>query len=214
MDCCTSGTGSSSVGPPQGYKSCQQTCSSMISSLHRAAGPARSLFQCGLPTGSQPPLGIYLLQCLVLHQEHSCLTTSCRGISALVPGAAPPPPSALTSVSAELFLLKCSLSQLHLPLCPVSPQPCLLNTLSQRWDKWQRCCHCSDGLSLGLWWVPLGPAWHCICQTQWKFLAASHRSHPCSPPLPKACHADSIRVNICFSLQLHCLKTCIGKIRV
>lgn len=86
----------------------------------------------------------------------------------------------------------CSLYWLHLPLCPVSPRPSLLNTLSQRWDKCQRCCHCFDGLSLGLWWVPLGAAWHWICQTQWKFLAASHRSHPCSPPLPKACHANPI----------------------
>uniref|UniRef100_A0A8C8E4F2 Caspase activity and apoptosis inhibitor 1 n=1 Tax=Otus sunia TaxID=257818 RepID=A0A8C8E4F2_9STRI len=45
-----SGTGCSSVGPPRGHKSCQQTCSSVGSSLHGATGPARSLLQHGLPT--------------------------------------------------------------------------------------------------------------------------------------------------------------------
>ena len=48
-------TSCSSVGPLQGYKSCHQTCSSVGSSLHGATGPARSLLQRGLPTGSQPP---------------------------------------------------------------------------------------------------------------------------------------------------------------
>uniref|UniRef100_A0A8C0F7B9 Uncharacterized protein n=1 Tax=Bubo bubo TaxID=30461 RepID=A0A8C0F7B9_BUBBB len=55
--CSPSGTGCSSVGPPRGHKSCQQTCSSVGSSLHGATGPARSLLQHGLPTGSQPPSG-------------------------------------------------------------------------------------------------------------------------------------------------------------
>ena len=54
-------TNYSSVGPPWGHKSCQQICSSVGSSLHGSAGPARSLLQCGLPTGPQPPSGIHLL---------------------------------------------------------------------------------------------------------------------------------------------------------
>ncbi|KAK4825359.1 hypothetical protein QYF61_026878 [Mycteria americana] len=67
MGCSPSGTDCSSVGPPWGHKSCQQTCSSMGSSLHGSRGPARSLLQCGLPTGSQPPSGIHLLWRGVLH---------------------------------------------------------------------------------------------------------------------------------------------------
>jgi len=55
MGCSPSGTGCSSVGPPRGHKPCQQTCSTVGSSLHEATGPARSLLQCGLPTGSHPP---------------------------------------------------------------------------------------------------------------------------------------------------------------
>jgi len=36
MGCSPSGTGCSSVGPPWGHKPCQQTCSSVGSSLHRS----------------------------------------------------------------------------------------------------------------------------------------------------------------------------------
>jgi len=41
----SSGTGCSSVGPPQGHKPCQQTCSGMGSSLHGSTDPGRSLLQ-------------------------------------------------------------------------------------------------------------------------------------------------------------------------
>lgn len=73
--------------------------------------------------GSQPPSGIHLLQCGVLHrlredlcsimalaglQGHSCLTmvypSGCKGVSAPAPVALPVPPSTLTWVSAELFI--------------------------------------------------------------------------------------------------------------
>jgi len=57
-----SGIGCSSVGPPWDHKPCQQTCSSVGSSLHGSTGPGRTLLQHGLPTGSQPPSGIPLLQ--------------------------------------------------------------------------------------------------------------------------------------------------------
>ena len=56
------------MDPPRGHKPFQQTCSSMGSSLHRSTGPARSLIQHELPTGSQPPSGIHLLWHGVLHR--------------------------------------------------------------------------------------------------------------------------------------------------
>lgn len=41
----------SSSCPPWGHKSCQQTCSGVVSSHHGAKGPARTLLHCGLPMG-------------------------------------------------------------------------------------------------------------------------------------------------------------------
>jgi len=46
------------LGSPWGHQPCQQTCSSMGSSLHRSAGPGRNLLQCGSPHGSQLPSGM------------------------------------------------------------------------------------------------------------------------------------------------------------
>ena len=76
---------------------------------HGSTGPARSLLQHGLPTGSQHPSGIHLLRRGVLHglQVDICSTVDlhglqgdslphhglhhgCRGISAPAPGASPP----------------------------------------------------------------------------------------------------------------------------
>jgi len=92
-------------GSPTGSQVLQQTCSGVGSFSHGATGPARSLLQCGLPTGSWPPLGIHLLQRGVfpglwvgicspveLHglEGTACLTmVGCRGTSAPVPGASP-----------------------------------------------------------------------------------------------------------------------------
>jgi len=73
--CSPSGTGCSSLGPPRGHKSCQQTCSGVGSSLHGSAGPASSLLQRRLPTGSQLPSGIHPLR-------HGVPSTGCRWISA------------------------------------------------------------------------------------------------------------------------------------
>jgi len=115
--CSPSGTGCCSVGPPRGHKPCQQTCSSVGFSLHRSAGPGRSLLQRGLPMGSQLPSGIHLLRrgvpsmgCRWISappwasmgcRGSACLTvvfsTICGGILASTPGA----PS---SMSAGLFL--------------------------------------------------------------------------------------------------------------
>ena len=121
--CSPSGTDCYSVGPPRGHRSCQQTCSSVGSSLHGATGPARSLIQHRLPTGSPSPSGastcsgvgsspccrwISAPALTSMGAGHSCLTmgctTGCRGISALAPGAPPAPPASLTLVSAGLFL--------------------------------------------------------------------------------------------------------------
>jgi len=49
------------TAPAWDHKPCQQTCSSMGSSLHGSADPARTLLQRGLRTGSQLPSGIHLL---------------------------------------------------------------------------------------------------------------------------------------------------------
>jgi len=124
MRCSPSGTGCSSLAPPQGHKSCQQTCFSVGSSLHRSAGPGRSLLQRGLPTGSQFPSGTHLLRRGVPSTGYrwrsappwtsmGCRGTSCpfmtfsmgcRGISAPASGPPPTPLSSLTLVSPELFL--------------------------------------------------------------------------------------------------------------
>jgi len=119
-------TSCSSVGPPQGHKSCQQTCSGVGSSLHGSAGPGRSLLQHGIPTGSELPSGIHLLQCGVPSTGYRristplCTSMGCRGTTSLTMvfimsckgrlsaltfwAPPPPPPSSLTLVSAELFL--------------------------------------------------------------------------------------------------------------
>jgi len=75
MECSPSGTGCSGVGPPRGHKLCQQTCSSVGSSLHGSTGPGRSLTQHRLPTGSELPSGIPLLQ-------RGIPSPGCRWISA------------------------------------------------------------------------------------------------------------------------------------
>jgi len=143
------------MGSPRGHKPCQQTCSGVRSSLHWSAGPDKSLLQCGLPMGSQPPSGIHLLWRGVPSTGYrwisappwtsmdcrgtACLTMvfimSCKGrLSALASRVPPPPPSSLTLVPAELFLSH--------QLTPLSQLPShhsfffiFLNVLSQ----W--CCH-------------------------------------------------------------------------
>jgi len=164
--CSPSGTDCCSVGPPWHLKPCQQTCSSMCSSLHGSTGRTKSLLKCRLPMGSQPPLGIHLLWCSVLHglqvdisvplwtskgcRGTTCLTMvffmGCRRISALVPGAPSPPPYSLTLVSAELFL---SHSLTPLSHCRVFFF-CFLTILSQRHYHHHRWAQP---------WPEAGPSW-------------------------------------------------------
>jgi len=59
-------------------------------------------------------------------------STCCRGTTALVPGASPPPPSLLTLVSAEFFLSHILTPLFSLLLHVSPPSPAFLNVLSQR----------------------------------------------------------------------------------
>jgi len=134
------------VGPPQGHKPCQQTCSSMGSSPYGAPGPARSLLQCGLPTGSQTPSGIHLLWRGVLPRLQMCICSSIdlhepwgdslphhgllHGLQGNLCSSAwstSSPCSSLTLVFAELFLTPPSLCK-----CCYAGFFAFLNMLSQR----------------------------------------------------------------------------------
>jgi len=98
------------VGPLRGHKSCQQTCSSMGSSLHGSTGPARSLLQHWLPRHHRllwahpPALAWTNMGCRGTASLTMVFITGCRGTSALAPGTPPPPPSSLTLVFVEWFL--------------------------------------------------------------------------------------------------------------
>jgi len=152
MGCSPSGTGCSNVDPLWGHKPCQQTCSGMGSSLHSSIGPSRSLLQCGLSMGSQPRSHTFTCSTVGSSlgyrwisapswasmgcRRTACLTivfiTGCRGISALVSRAPPPPPSSLTLVSAELFLHIFSLLSLAAVAVAQGFFPPFSNTLPQR----------------------------------------------------------------------------------
>jgi len=168
----------------------------MGSSLHGSTGPARSLLQRGLPTGSQPPSEESTCSGAESSRGYrwipppltsmccrwtTCLTTvfstSCRGISLPMHGAPPPPPSSLALVSAELFLphilthfsgCNCSLASFFFLL------------------KYNRCATTiADCLGLGQQWVCLGASWHWLCWREGKLLTVSHRSHPHKPSATK-----------------------------
>lgn len=111
-------------GPlPRGSQVLPGSCSSTGSSLHRATGPDRILFQGRLPKGLQTPSNIYLLQRGSSTGSRwifapLCIFVSCRGTAAspwAAPWAAgeaplwvlePSCPSSFTDpgVSADLFL--------------------------------------------------------------------------------------------------------------
>ena len=162
MGCSPSGTGCSSMGPPQGHKPWQQTCSGMGFSFHGSTGPGRILLQHGLPTGSQPPSGIHLLWCGVPSTGYkwisappwtsmgcrgtTCFTMvfmkNCKGRLSALTSRAPLPPSFFIDLGVCKVV---SLTQSHSSLfAAVAPQVFFfpfLNMLSQRryhhfWVAW------------------------------------------------------------------------------
>jgi len=82
IGCSPSGTDRSSVGPHGVTSPASKPALAWAPSLHGATGPARSLLQHGLPTGSQPPSGIPLLWREVLPrlQVESCSTMDLHGL--------------------------------------------------------------------------------------------------------------------------------------
>ena len=204
------------MGPPRGHKSCQQTCSSVVSSLHGSTGPARNLLQRGLPTGSQRPWGIPLLRCGVLHglQVDICSTVNLHGLQGdslphhglphglqgnLCSGAwSTSSPSFFTDLGVcRVVSLTYSHSSLQLQFVVQFFSPSLI-------------CYprgattIADGLGLDQQRVHLGASWHWLYQTQGKLLGASHRSHPCSPPATKTlpCKPNTSCYRCCFRLIL------------
>jgi len=111
----------------------------------------------------------------------TCLTMvfiiSCKGrLSALV-SQAPPPPSFFTDLGV-CRVVALTLSHSSLPTA-ISPQ-CFLPLLRIRYPRGATTV--ADGLGFGQWQVHLGDSWHWLYQTWGMLLAASHRSHPSSPP--------------------------------
>ena len=115
-----SGTGCFSMGPPWGHKPCQQTCSSVGTSLHTSWQQTTSV---RAPHGTQPPSGIHLLNRGVLLglQVQIFSSVDLHGLQGhslshhglfhglqrnLCSGAwsTSSPPFSLTLVSAEFFL--------------------------------------------------------------------------------------------------------------
>jgi len=149
MGCSPSGTGCSSVGPPgvtspaskpapawsplsTGPQVLAEACSRVDSLQGHSLLQASTSSSMGSSTGyrwiSAPPwtsMGCRRTTCLTV-----VFTTSCRGISSLVPGAPQPSPASLPLVSAVLFLPH-SLTPLFLG-CSCEVLFTFLNILSQR----------------------------------------------------------------------------------
>ena len=205
------------VGPPQGHKPCQQTCSSMGSSPYGAPGPARSLLQCGLPTGSQTPLGIHLLRRGFLHglqvkifstmhlqtsmgcRAKACLTivcsTGCRGISAPARGTLPPAlfftdfsVCRVVSLTYSHFSLPAAVLQDFFPLLYYVIPEALPPSLM--------------GLTLAssgsvLETAGIGSIGH--GESFWQLLT---KNNPVPTPLPKPCHPNPIHTYPGFILKM------------
>jgi len=157
-----------------------------------------------LPTGSQLPSGIHLLQCEVPSTGYrwisapswtsmvcrgtNCLTMvfimSCRGkLSALVSRAPPPPPSSLTLVSAEL-LLSHSLTPLSLLLFHCSFSPLLKYVTTEVLPP------SLIGLALASGGPILEPAGTGFIRHGRSFSQLLTEATPIALPLPKSCHAN------------------------
>jgi len=140
------------------------------------------------PAGDPPQAtGGYLLHCGPQWAAgdsltHNGLHYGLQGNLCFLHEAPPPPPSSLTLVSAELFLS-------HI-LTPPFQQifPLLKYVITEVLPP------ITDWLDLRQWRVCLSAGWHWLYQTWRKLLAASHRSHPCSPSatktLPRKPHTD------------------------
>jgi len=152
------------VGPPRGPKPCQQTYSSMGSSLHGSAGPGRCLFHRGPPwaAGGQPasPWSSSLAageKSLLWHLEHLLPLLLHR-------------PWYLQSCFSHiisLLTLHCHFTAVFFPLLKYVIPEALPPSL------------------IGLASVHLRAGWHWLCQTWGKLLETSHRSHHYSPPVTK-----------------------------
>ena len=185
----------------------------MGSSLHTATGPAKSLLQHRLPTGSQLPS--CTSPCSSLGFSSSCrwrsapLWTSmgcrgtacltmvcsrgCRGISAQVPGAHPALllhwPWCLQGCFSYIFSPLSSaviaVAQFFFPLLNYVIPEALPQSL------------------VGSALASSGAGWHQLCRTLGKLLAASHRSHPYSPTTSKTVPPKPNTVSSIHCTQIH-----------
>jgi len=200
----------SSVGPSHGVQSFRKRllqCGSPTGSqilpsnllqrgllfLHGATDTARSLIRVTTSFRHPPALVFGTLHVL---QVDICSTMDLHGLQGdnlcyhgllhrlqgnLYSGAwsTSSPPSSLNLVSAGLFL-----SHISSPL--FSCGCCCAATFSPSYIHYYRVATTiTDGLGLGQQWVHLGAGQLWLCWTQWKLLAASHRSHSCSSPATK-----------------------------
>jgi len=214
---CGSPTGSHALpanllqrGSPRGRKPCQETCSSVGSSLHGSTSPGRILLQHGIPMGSQPPSGIHLLWRGVLHelQVEICSTMDLHGLQGhslhhqgLLHGlqgnlcsdtcSTSSPPFALTFASAaELFfshiltLLSCCkmlLSRGFFLLNYVIPEVLLLSLMVSALASSRSTLELAGTGSVGHG----GSFWQLLTEAS-----------PVSPLLPKPCHTNPAQ-NLC-----------------
>jgi len=196
------------VGPPQGHKPYQQTCSGVGSSLHGSAGPGRSLLHHGLPMGSQPPSGIHLLQqelpstgyrwrSAPLWNPMDCRGTTCltmvfitgyRGRLSAPTFQAPPPPSFFTDLGVCRAV---SLTSSYCSLYPaVSPAEFfflpLLNYVIP-----EVLLPSLTGLALASSGSVLELAGTGFIRHGRSVSQLLTEATPIAPPLPKPCHANT-----------------------
>jgi len=166
---------------------------SMGSSPPGASGPARSPLRHGLPTGSQilwaslaqvwgPPRaagGGLLLRGPPRAAGTACPATGC-------PMAAGKPLLRRLELLLSSFCTDQGLQSRCPPIVSLLYSPA--NAVTQGENPSELCY--PRGATITAAGLGLGQGWHRLHQTWGKLLAASHRSHSCSPPLPKPGHAN------------------------